>query len=135
MQLSFSQAIPPTSGSVKDLVTVRVLDGSIRKARYCILDIHLNLLNGGHGVGLLLVPYGVEVVSQLQPHTGLPRGVVFIPFHWGDLHGDETAANYLTISAIGRIAKQPEFKYCAVRLAPVLAPRIPVAPAALVRIS
>ena len=64
---------------------------------------------------------------------GLPRGMVFVPFHWGDLHGDETAANYLTISAIGRVAKQPEFKYCAVRLAPVVAPaprRVGVTPPA-----
>jgi ferredoxin-nitrate reductase len=53
---------------------------------------------------------------RLNP--GLSRGVVFVPFHWGDQHGEQTAANYLTISAIGRIAKQPEYKYCAVRLAP-----------------
>jgi anaerobic selenocysteine-containing dehydrogenase len=51
-------------------------------------------------------------------NPGLSRGVVFVPFHWGDQQGEQTAANYLTISAIGRIAKQPEFKYCAVRLAP-----------------
>jgi sulfite reductase (NADPH) flavoprotein alpha-component len=48
----------------------------------------------------------------------LSRGVVFVPFHWGDQQGENRAANYLTIPAIGRIAKQPEFKYCAVRLAP-----------------
>jgi ferredoxin-nitrate reductase len=54
---------------------------------------------------------------KLNP--GLSRGLVFVPFHWGDLYGDQTAANYLTISAIGRVAKQPEFKYCAVSLAPV----------------
>ena len=47
---------------------------------------------------------------------GLTRGMVFIPFHWGDLFGEGNAANYLTISAIGRIAKQPELKYCAVNL-------------------
>ena len=51
-------------------------------------------------------------------NAGLSRGLVFVPFHWGDQQGEQTAANYLTISAIGRIAKQPEFKYCAVRLAP-----------------
>ena len=51
-------------------------------------------------------------------NPGLSRGVVFVPFHWGDQYGEQTAANYLTISAIGRVAKQPEFKYCAVRLAP-----------------
>ena len=48
----------------------------------------------------------------------MPRGVVFVPFHWGDQQGENLAANYLTIPAIGGIAKQPEFKYCAVRLAP-----------------
>ena len=53
---------------------------------------------------------------RLSP--GLRRGLVFVPFHWGDEMGERTAANYLTISAIGRVAKQPEFKYCAVRLAP-----------------
>src|SRR6267143_453364 len=53
----------------------------------------------------------------------LPRGVVFVPFHWGDQQGENVAANYLTNPAIGRIAKQPEFKYCAVRLGP--APEAP----------
>ncbi|MBX6314478.1 MAG: hypothetical protein IRY99_16425, partial [Isosphaeraceae bacterium] len=65
---------------------------------------------------------------RLNP--GLSRGLIFVPFHWGDQHGEATAANYLTISAIGRIAKQPEFKYCAVRLAPAhdaLAPEPPYA--------
>ncbi len=51
-------------------------------------------------------------------NDGLSRGHVFVPFHWGDQMGDQTAANYLTISAIGRVAKQPEFKYCAVRIGP-----------------
>jgi ferredoxin-nitrate reductase len=48
-------------------------------------------------------------------------GVVFVPFHWGDLWSEGNAANYLTISAIGRIAKQPELKYCAVNIEPVTA--------------
>lgn len=43
-------------------------------------------------------------------------GIVFLPFHWGDLYSPENAANYLTISAIGRLAKQPELKFCAVHL-------------------
>jgi anaerobic selenocysteine-containing dehydrogenase len=66
---------------------------------------------------------------RLNP--GLSRGVVFVPFHWGDEQGKQTAANYLTISAIGRIAKQPEFKYCAVRLAP--APDAPLPEPAIAR--
>ena len=46
--------------------------------------------------------------------TASPPGMVFVPFHWGDLFGEGNAANYLTISAIGRVAKQPELKFCAV---------------------
>lgn len=47
---------------------------------------------------------------------GMTPGMVFVPFHWGDLFGEGNAANYLTISAIGRVAKQPELKFCAVSL-------------------
>ncbi|MFO0809889.1 MAG: nitrate reductase [Gemmataceae bacterium] len=46
-------------------------------------------------------------------------GLLFVPFHWGDLYGEGNAANYLTISATGRVAKQPELKFCAVALAKV----------------
>jgi ferredoxin-nitrate reductase len=51
-----------------------------------------------------------------RPRPSVPTGMVFVPFHWGDLFGEGNAANYLTISAIGRVAKQPELKYCAVNL-------------------
>src|SRR5262249_53407429 len=47
---------------------------------------------------------------------GMTPGMVFVPFHWGDLFGEGNATNYLTISAIGRVAKQPELKFCAVSL-------------------
>jgi formate dehydrogenase major subunit len=40
-------------------------------------------------------------------------GNVFIPFHFR-----EAAANLLTIDALDPTAKIPEYKYCAVRLAP-----------------
>ena len=49
--------------------------------------------------------------------------MVFVPFHWGDLCSDGNAANYLTISAIGRVAKQPELKFCAVNMQQVGAAR------------
>jgi ferredoxin-nitrate reductase len=54
-------------------------------------------------------------------------GLVFVPFHWGDQSSEQTAANYLTISAIGRVAKQPEFKYCAVAAEPVVPARQDIA--------
>jgi sulfite reductase (NADPH) flavoprotein alpha-component len=58
----------------------------------------------------------IRLPVKINPR--LSRGVLFVPFHWGDQQRENVAANYVTIVAIGRIAKQPEFKYCAVRLAP-----------------
>jgi ferredoxin-nitrate reductase len=56
----------------------------------------------------------VQLPARLR--GGVAPGMVFVPFHWGDLYGEGNAANYLTISAIGRVAKQPELKFCAVNL-------------------
>jgi ferredoxin-nitrate reductase len=55
--------------------------------------------------------------------AGVREGMVFVPFHWGDLFGEGNAANYLTISATGRVAKQPELKFCAVSLEKIAPPR------------
>jgi ferredoxin-nitrate reductase len=56
----------------------------------------------------------VQLPARLR--DSVPPGMVFIPFHWGDQFSAGNAANYLTISAIGRVAKQPELKFCAVNL-------------------
>ena len=63
------------------------------------------------------------IVLPARIKEGASRGMVFMPFHWGDLYAPGNAPNYLTISAIGRVAKQPELKYCAVHLEKVPAPR------------
>jgi ferredoxin-nitrate reductase len=60
----------------------------------------------------------VRLPARLR--SGVAVGMVFVPFHWGDLFGEGNAANYLTISAIGRVAKQPELKFCAVSLEKVV---------------
>ena len=56
----------------------------------------------------------IQLAARLS--DGVSPGMVFVPFHWGDLFAPENAANYLTISAIGRVAKQPELKFCAVNM-------------------
>ncbi len=48
----------------------------------------------------------------------LRPGLLFAPFHWGDLWGEDRAVNYLTIAALDPQSGQPEFKYCAVALEP-----------------
>ncbi len=54
----------------------------------------------------------IRLPARISP--SLRPGMLFVPFHWGDQWGAQTAANYLTISAVGRVAKQPELKACAV---------------------
>jgi ferredoxin-nitrate reductase len=56
----------------------------------------------------------IQLPARLK--DGLPVGTIFVPFHWGDLFAPGNAANYLTISAIGRVAKQPELKFCSVSI-------------------
>jgi len=44
-------------------------------------------------------------------------GVVFMPFHWGDLYAPRNAANQITNDVFDPISKQPEYKACAVAIA------------------
>lgn len=48
-------------------------------------------------------------------------GNTWVPFHWNDEHGQNLAVNALTNDAVDPDSLQPEFKVCAVRLAPVRA--------------
>lgn len=63
----------------------------------------------------------IQLPARLR--DGMTLGMIFVPFHWGDLYAEGNAANYLTISAIGRVAKQPELKFCAVNLEKVPQPK------------
>ena len=53
-----------------------------------------------------------EIVIKTRVSEVVPKGVVFIPFHFR-----EAAANALTNAALDPVAKIPEYKVCAVRLA------------------
>jgi anaerobic selenocysteine-containing dehydrogenase len=73
-------------------------------------------LGAGDGQMLQLTSRRGTIRLPARLNDGLRRGLLFAPFHWGDLWGRQTAPNYLTISAIGRVAKQPELKFCAVQV-------------------
>jgi ferredoxin-nitrate reductase len=49
---------------------------------------------------------------------GMPRGVAFVPFHWGAMHAAAGAGalNALTLGAVDPTSQQPELKAVAVRL-------------------
>ena len=48
-------------------------------------------------------------------------GAVFAPFHWGELWSRHSVTNNATSEAIDPRSKQPELKFAAVRVEPILA--------------
>jgi predicted molibdopterin-dependent oxidoreductase YjgC len=59
--------------------------------------------------------YPARITDRIRP------GCCFAPFHWNDRFGDDLAINAATSEAVDPISKQPEFKFCAVRLSKVAA--------------
>jgi anaerobic selenocysteine-containing dehydrogenase len=59
-----------------------------------------------------------SVVAPAKVGDLVPAGVVFLPFHYGDL-GERHAANTLTPSIWDPVSQQPVQKMAAVRLEPV----------------
>ena len=61
-----------------------------------------------------------KVMVQARVTEEIPRGVCFLPFHWGREQGFFKAANNLTVTARDPVSHQPELKACAVRVRKVL---------------
>jgi predicted molibdopterin-dependent oxidoreductase YjgC len=57
-----------------------------------------------------------RVMVEAHVSERLRPGMVFMPFHWGDLFAPGQAANNLTNDVLDPVSKEPEFKACAVRL-------------------
>jgi formate dehydrogenase major subunit len=53
-----------------------------------------------------------RITTRVQVTDRIGKGVLFMPFHFA-----ESAANVLTNNALDPIAKIPEYKVCAVRIA------------------
>jgi len=64
----------------------------------------------------------VRVAARLS--ASIRPGVVFLPMHWGkQLGSDLNRANNVTSGALDPISKEPDFKFCAVRLVKYQKPR------------
>jgi sulfite reductase (NADPH) flavoprotein alpha-component len=60
--------------------------------------------------------YPVRITDRIR------SGCCFAPIHWNDMFGENLSVNAATSEAVDPISKQPEFKFCAVRLTKVLTP-------------
>ena len=64
----------------------------------------------------------VEVRASVT--DAIKPGVVFLPMHWGKrIGGPDGRANLATNDRVDPVSKQPDYKYTAVRVAPVEKPR------------
>src|SRR5262249_58858821 len=97
----------------------------VRRERKPFVEMHpdeAQRLGAGDGDLVQVSSRRGTIQVRVRVSDGVSPGMVFLPFHWGDLHAPENATNYLTISAIGRVAKQPELKFCAVSVERVAGP-------------
>lgn len=73
---------------------------------YCLGEGDMVIVESVRGQAAVKVKFS----SKIRP------GIVFMPFHWGDLFAPNVAANRLTNDALDPISKEPEYKACAVRV-------------------
>jgi anaerobic selenocysteine-containing dehydrogenase len=88
------------------------------------LEIHPDdaaLIGVGNGETTLVSSRRGTIRLPARLATTVPRGTVFLPFHWGDLFTPDNAVNYLTIGATDAVSRQPELKFCAVSLEKLVA--------------
>ncbi len=65
-----------------------------------------------------------SAVGRARVTETIRMGLLFMPFHWGELFAEGTSINAATSPAIDSISGQPELKFCAVKIEP-----LPCAPA------
>ncbi|OAJ58870.1 reductase [Paraburkholderia ginsengiterrae] len=104
----------------------------------------LNKLNPGPFVEIHpedAATLGIEAADSVEIRSRRGRAVLpavvtdrvspgncFAPMHWNDVFGDDLCVNAVTSDAIDPVSQQPELKFCAVALSPVVVEHIEPAP-------
>jgi ferredoxin-nitrate reductase len=70
----------------------------------------------GEGDVVIVESIRGRVSVQAKLSDRIKPGLVFMPFHWGDLFSPGNAANHLTSEVFDPVSKEPEYKACAVAI-------------------
>ncbi len=112
-----------TTGRVASQWHTRTRTGKVaqlvRKEPEPFVEIHPNdaiAHDVQNGDCIYLVSRRGRCKAQARVTETIRQGLLFTPFHWGDLFDSETNANYVTNPAFDPVSKQPELKFCAVRI-------------------
>lgn len=112
------------TGRIRDQWHTRTKTGKVKRLLTHIptpylemntVDAYLNKLSEGD-IAVVTSRRG-SVRVKVKINVDIREKVVFLPMHWGKiLNSDFSRANNLTNSLVDPISKEPDFKYCAVRV-------------------
>jgi ferredoxin-nitrate reductase len=113
-----------TTGRIRDQWHTMSKTGKVNKLKKHIsqsfLEIHpadAETLLIGEGDVVVVSSRRGEVRVKAKLSSGIKQGVVFLPMHWGKILGsDLNRANNVTSNLLDPISKEPDFKYCAVKV-------------------
>ncbi|SJN45635.1 Assimilatory nitrate reductase large subunit [Sphingobacterium sp. JB170] len=115
-----------TTGRIRDQWHTMSKTGKVNKLNQHIKESFLEInaqdatslsIHEGQLVDVSSLRGDVRVKAKLS--LSIKPGVVFLPMHWGKVRdSDLLRANNLTNDLLDPVSKQPDFKYCAVRVQP-----------------
>ena len=113
-----------TTGRIRDQWHTMSKTGKVNKLNQhypaSFLEIHpidAEALQIAEGDVTIITSKRGEVQVKAKISTQIKQGVVFLPMHWGKVLGsDLNRANNLTSDQVDPMSKEPDFKYCAVRV-------------------
>ncbi|MDT0606430.1 molybdopterin-dependent oxidoreductase [Croceitalea rosinachiae] len=119
------------TGRIRDQWHTRTKTGKVKRLLTHIptpylemnkVDTYLNKLNEGD-IAVVTSRRG-SVRVKVKINLDIREKVVFMPMHWGKiLNSDFSRANNLTNNLVDPISKEPDFKYCAVRVEKYIKPK------------
>ncbi len=116
-----------TTGRLKDQWHTRTRTGKVPKLNKTNPRPFLEIANGDaqklgirQGQRVRVLSRWGEALLPARITRDIRPGTVFSPFHWGELWDPDAAVNSATTPAFDPVSKEPELKYCAVRLEPAL---------------
>ena len=113
-----------TTGRIRDQWHTMSKTGKVNKLNQHLKEAFVEI-NPADAKALKLNDGDVSVISSRRGDvrvktkitSGIKKGVIFLPMHWGKILGsDLNRANNITNDIVDPISKEPDFKYCAVNV-------------------
>jgi len=120
-----------TTGRIRDQWHTMSKTGKVNKLNQHLKEAFVEI-NTADAAALKLNDGDITVINSLRGEvrvkakitSGIKKGVIFLPMHWGKILGsDLNRANNITNDIVDPISKEPDFKYCAVNVRKYKKPR------------